>query len=304
MVSMSLPLNIDVPKKHHELIWIYYLSRTNITHAIEAMIKSIITTDQIVALTAKEDRDLIDRIMETANIAFPTAKSTINTDIPYHSQVANVIHRMFGYEIPYTKFPKSKTFNANFHSLQDAIFLNISKGVWWSKNQLINQADAGALYELLINMQELLEGRDNNTVTDIANAFTIAYMSMVDLIRDRKLIRDRLNIQQVGDGLILRALGAKFNIQIPANAQYLFDIADLAKTFYNAVQKTNWTIDKAASLYNNSDWFKQYFMTHKMVWGVDYSAMAVQSVGVGLSTQTQINPRQQFNMQYSKGLPR
>jgi len=234
---MTIPLNIGVPKKHHELIWIYYLSRTNIRHVIEAMVKSIITTDEVVALTAKEDRDLIDRIMETANISFPSATSTINIDIPYHSQVANIIHRMFGYEIPYTKYPKSRTFNANFHSLQDAILLNISKGVWWTKNQLINQADAGALYELLINMQELLEGRDNNTVTDIANAFTIAYMSMVDLIRDKKLIRDRLNIQQVGDGLILRALGAKFNIQVPANAQYLFDIAFLAKTLYNTIQK-------------------------------------------------------------------
>jgi len=294
---LTLPLNIGVPKKHHELIWIYYLSRTNIRHAIEAMIKSIIITDQVVALTAKEDRDLIDRIMETANTAFPTAKSTINNDIPYNAQVANIIHRMFGYDVQYTTFPRSKTFNANFHSLQDAIFLNISKGVWWTKNQLINQADAGALYELLINMQELLQGRDNNTVTDISNAFTIAYMSMVDLIRDRKLIRDRLNIQQVGDGLILRALGAKFNIQVPANAQYLFDIAYLAKTFYNSVQKTDWTIDKAASLYTNSDWFKQYFMTHKMVWGVDYSAMAVQSVG--FSTQPQINQRPQVNMQPS-----
>jgi hypothetical protein len=71
------------------------------------------------------------------------------------------------------------------------------------------------------------------------------------------------------------ALGAKFNIPIPRNTLYIFDLAERMETMLLRIERTHWDINQAQAWYASENFWKLTFNAYNRVWGRDFMQMAV-----------------------------
>ena len=274
----GLTIDIKVPSNKRHPIWLYYVERTNIANVFRSVFRSLLVTDKEMSLTPVEDKDLIDLLMETMNRAYPIERSTIIRELGGIEQLRwNIYQRVFGYDDRNRAFPRSPTFNSDFHTLQESIFLNIARAIWTKESSFQRLADPGSLYEMLVNMQEILLARQMNTVHDASSYWAIAFHALRGLLNNRKLIREKIGIPVVGEDQILIALGAKFRVFVPRTTLYLFDLAERMETILLRIERTRWTVDQAQAWYASENFWKLTFNAYYRVGGKDFMQMAIHS---------------------------
>jgi hypothetical protein len=277
MNAMNSSIDIRVPGNKRHPIWLYYIERTNVVNVFRAILRSFITTEIDMSLTPVEDKRLADKLLETVNYVFPVEHSTIARQFGLEQLRWNIYQRVFGYDDRSKAFPRSPTSNRTFHSLQESIFLNISRAIWTKESTFQKIADPASLSEMLTNMRETLLAQQMNTVTDSALYWSISFTMLLRLLDDRKLIREKLGVSALGRDQILIALGAKFKVPVPHNVLYYFDLAERMETMLLTIETTHWDIDKAEAWYASENFWKLIFNAYYRVWGKDFMQMAVHS---------------------------
>ena len=216
-------------------------------------------------------------LLETLNYVFPTENSTITRQYGREQLRWNIYQRVFGYDDKTKAFPRSASFNSNFHSLQESIFMNIARAIWTKESTFQKIADPASLSEMLTNMRAILLASQMNTITDSSLYWTIGFTMLLRLLDDKKLIREKLGIPVIGKDQILIALGSKFNVPIQRNTLYLFDLAERLETILLQTERTHWDINSAEALYKDENFWKLTFNAYYRVWGKDFMQMAVHS---------------------------
>jgi len=278
-------VDIAVPAKKRHPIWLYYVEQTNMPNVFRAVFRSLLVTDRDLSLTPVEDKDLIDDLMATLNLAYPVEHSTITREFGVEPLRWNIYQRVFGYQKTSQRFPRSPTYNSEFHSLQESIFLNIARAIWTKTSTFQQLRDPSTLSEMLRNLREILLARQMNTINDATLYWTIAFTKLRTLLDNRKLIREKLGLNVIGEDQVLIALGQKFGVPVPRHTLYLFDLAERMETFLLKVERTRWDDvtgpGKAEALYNTENFFKLLFGAYERVWGRNFMAMAVHSLPSG-----------------------
>lgn len=274
---MSSLIDISVPASKRHPIWLYYIERANIVNVFRALYRSYLTTDKDLSLTPVEDRSLADRLMETLNYVYPVERSTIARGLGLEQLRWNLYQRVFGYDDRGKAFPRSPTFNSDFHSLQESIFLNIARAIWTKDSTFQKVVDPASLSEMLTNMREILLARQTNNINDTSLYWTVGFTALLGFLDDKKLIREKLGIVAIGRDQILIAAGAKFNIPVPRNTLYIFDLAERMETTLLQIEKTHWDINKAQAWYSSENYWKLLFNAYYRVWGKDFMQMAIHS---------------------------
>ncbi len=136
MNTMNSSIDIRVPGNKRHPIWLYYIERTNIVNVFRAILRSFLITDIDMSLTPVEDKRLSDKLLETVNYVFPTEHSTIARQFGLEQLRWNIYQRVFGYDDRSKAFPRSPTSNKIFHTLQESIFLNISRAIWTKESYI------------------------------------------------------------------------------------------------------------------------------------------------------------------------
>lgn len=85
-------------------------------------------------------------------------------------------------------------------------------------------SNPNALAELLDNLQKLLRNRTYNEIEDIASHWAGAFESLLVLLDDDNLMRNRLNIRSMGRYQRLIELGEKLKFQWPRKL-YIFSFS-------------------------------------------------------------------------------
>lgn len=274
----SISIDIGIPRNKRHPIWLYYVERSNIVNAFRALLRSYLVTDKDMTLFPVEDKDLSDLLMETLNTVYPTERSTISRELGVEQLRWNIYQRVFGYDDKNKAFPRSPTFNSDFHTLQESIFLNIARAIWTKDSTFQKIMDPASLSEMLTNMREILLARQTNSVSDLSAYWTVGFARLRGLLDNKKLIRDKLGITAIGEDQILMALGAKFNIPIPRNTLYIFDLAERMETILLRIEKTHWDINQAEAWYASENFWKLTFNAYNRVWGKDFMQLAVLSL--------------------------
>lgn len=274
----SIGIDIGIPRNKRHPIWLYYVERSNIVNAFRALLRSYLVTDKDMTFYPVEDKDLSDLLMETLNTVYPTERSTISREFGVEQLRWNIYQRVFGYDDKNKAFPRSPTFNSDFHTLQESIFLNIARAIWTKESTFQKIMDPASLSEMLTNMREILLARQTNSVSDLSAYWTVGFARLMGLLDNKKLIRDKLGITVIGVAQILMTLGAKFNVPVPRNTLYIFDLAERMETILLRIEKTHWDINQAEAWYASENFWKLTFNAYNRVWGKDFMQLAVLSL--------------------------
>lgn len=234
---------------------------------MKRFLRSFITTiNDFGPFTPVEDKEEIRLLLETMHFAFPVPRTTIMSEFGYEQLLLNMFHRVFGfYNNPYIKYPRSATYNSGFKSILESVFLNIAQAIWSKGSTFQLLFDPAALAEGLTNLREMLVPSETNTIDWVNSYWSDIFMRFLAILDNRKIIREKLGIVEVGRDKILIAMGRKFGVQVPSDTLYRFDLASYLNSFLLKVEKTHWTIDLAQSLYNNDNFFKLVFSSYAVV---------------------------------------
>ncbi len=272
------------------LIRVYYLYRTNISKVFEALFKSFLTSSKDLSLipSVPDENDLIKRLAETMNKAFPVPKSMISLRFGGTERLLlNAIQRVFGYYLPMEKFPVSSTVNAAFHKTTDYIFRNLALGIVGRTSLLLDFKNPGGLLEYITVLQSSLLTNETNTVNEHATRFNLVYARYKDHLRDN-LLMDKLGIVGAGIDQRLISMGRKLGVPVVRNPLVFFDLADSMSAFIEKIETTSWNITEVSKLYEAPyiDTFKVLFSAYREVWGIDYMGYAMGAIRQAMSTST------------------
>jgi len=263
----NMPMNIAVPVGQVHPIWTYYIYSTNIYNVMRRFIRTfLITNNEFGSFLPVDDSEEISLLLETLHFAYPVPQTTIVAEFGYEQLLLNMFHRVFGfYNVPFLKYPRSPTFNSGFKRLLEAVLLNVAQGIWSKGSTFQLLIDPAALTEALIDLKNLLLPIETNTIDWVNKYWTDVFMRFMVILDNRKIIRDKLGIVEVGRDKILVALGRKFGIRVPDDTLYRLDLANYLNTFLLKVEKTDWNINLANDLYNNDFFFKLLFSAYARV---------------------------------------
>jgi hypothetical protein len=275
---MNTSIDIPVPRNKRHPIWLYYVERTNIVNAFRALFRSYLISDKDMTLYPVEDKELSDLLMETLNTVYPYERSTIGRELGIEQLRWNIYQRVFGYDDKTKAFPRSPTFNSDYHALQESIFLNIARAIWTKESTFQKIMDPASLSEMLTNMREILLAKQTNYVNDLTAFWSMGFSRLRGLLDNPRLIRDKLGIRVIGEDQILMALGAKLNVPVPRNILYILDLAERMETILLRIERTHWNINQAEAWYASENFWKLTFNAYNRVWGRDFMQMAVLSL--------------------------
>ncbi len=270
-------VDIAVPGNKRHPIWLYYIERTNIVNVFRSFFRSFLTTGKDLSLLPVDDKALSDKLLESVNYIFPVEHSTITRQFGLEQLRWNLYQRIFGYDDKRKAFPRSITYNGDFHNLQESIFQNIARAIWTKESSFQKIADPASLSEMLTNMREILLATQVNDTLNTSLYWTVGFSMLLRLLDDTKLIREKLGIMALGRGQILIAMGAKFGVPVPSNTLYLFDLAERMETILLQIERTHWDINSAEAWYASENFWKLTFNAYYRVWGKDFMSMAVHS---------------------------
>lgn len=270
-------VDIAVPGNKRHPIWLYYIERTNVVNVFRSFFRSFLTTGKDLSLLPVDDKALSDKLLESVNYIFPVEHSTITRQFGLEQLRWNLYQRIFGYDDKRKAFPRSITYNGDFHNLQESIFQNIARAIWTKESSFQKIADPASLSEMLTNMREILLATQVNDTLNTSLYWTIGFSMLLRLLDDTKLIREKLGIMALGRGQILMAMGAKFGVPVPGNTLYLFDLAERMETILLQIERTHWDINSAEAWYASENFWKLTFNAYYRVWGKDFMSMAVHS---------------------------
>lgn len=270
---MSTP---TIEKAH--LIHSYFTETTGIREAFEALFKSYLVSDEYLKLNKKDDRGLIALIKEAIEIVFPKPISSIT---PHLDELRyNAYWRLFGYTVKGKEsFPKPSSYNAEFNKTLGDIFYNIAQGILDKGITIEKVANPDALAMLLNDLRRQLLNRTYNEIEDIASYWFVAFQTLRQLLKNDKLMEDRLGIRADQEDRRLIELGEKLKVPVAKETMYLFQLADRMHIFLREnVEATDWTATKAADLYKNDQnetFFKELFNDWFRITGRDFLADAL-----------------------------
>jgi hypothetical protein len=263
----STSTSITVPPGQIHPIWTYYVYSTNIYYVMKRLSRQfLITTNDFAPFLPVDDKEEIRLLLETLHFAFPVPQTTVVAEFSYDQLLLNMFFRVFGfYNNPNIKFPRSVSYNSGFKTLLETTFLNIAQGIWSKGSTFQLLQDPAALNEHLIDLKEMLLPSETNTIDWVNKYWVDIFTRFLAILDNKKIIRDKLGIIEVGRDKILIALGRKFNVRVPSDTLYRFDLANYLNTFLLRVEKTNWNINQANNLYNNDFFFKLLFSAYARV---------------------------------------
>src|SRR5215216_2707412 len=244
------------PYEKRHLIFSYFIECTGIVEVFRALFASYFSTDDILKLNRQEDVALIEKLKEVVAFVYPKSVSTITPDL--EELRYNAYWRLFGYNIKgkENRFVKVASYNKEFNKLFEAIMYEIFQGILDKGITIEKLSNPNALAELLDNPQKLLRNRTYNEIEDIASHWAVAFESLLVLLDDDKLMRDRLNIRSVGRYQRLIELGEKLKVPVAKETLYLFLLAIRMEAFLTHVEITDdWDFAKATALFNQEDSF-------------------------------------------------
>lgn len=267
---------IRIPQKKRHLIYAYYMENTGIIEVFRTLLKSYFVTDDILKLNLQDDNVLIQLLKEAAQIVFPIAFSSITRELDPELLRYNAYHRLFGYVVKgKVNFPKSTSFNSQYHQLFDGIMINIAHGILDQQIAIERLANPSNLSELLVDLRELLVNRTFNEIEYHSNYWASSIDKLLSLLDNDALMQNRLNIRSYGRDRRLIELGEKLRTPAARQTIYLFSLALRMESFLLQVERTDWDINQAAALYNSATFFKDIFGAYFMVTGTDYLQLAL-----------------------------
>ena len=135
----------------------------------------------------------------------------------------NAYWRLYGYTIrgKENRFVKVSSYNKEFNKLIEGIMYEIFQGILDKGITIEKLSNPNALAEMLDNLQKLLRNRTYNEIEDIASHWAVAFESLLVLLDDDNLMRDRLNIRSVSRYQRLIELGEKLKVPVAKETLYL-----------------------------------------------------------------------------------
>jgi hypothetical protein len=290
---MSGSGNIPPTPLSASLIRIYYLYRTNMPKVFDALFKSFLTSSKDLSLipSIQQEYDLITGIKDIMKLSFPVPDSMVTLWFGGIERfLPNAFLRVYGYEIPGERYPRSATVNTAFNRTLDYIFRNIALGIIGKRSTLLDFQNPGGLYENLLVLQRSLVTNETNLINDIAKYFDGVYTAFLTLL-ENDLLMNKLGIVASGIDQRLIGMAQKFNIKTVSNPQAFFDLSVAMNWFIDKVERTTWDTTTAAELYNppNDNTFKILFSAYVPVWGIDYLQMATVTIRQVLAGQSSMS---------------
>jgi len=237
MAYLKDTLNIGKPEGLHP-IWTYYVYSTNIYNVFRRLLRNFLITNKEFSLTPVEDRQEIDLLMETMSYAYPTPKTTIMSEFSYEQLLINMFHRVFNYyNNPNLKYPRSPTFNSKFKVILENALLNIAQAIWSKGSSFQILTDPAALSENLNDLKGMLLSSEVNSIDWVNRLWVNIFERFFVILDNRKLMREKFGIVEIGRDKILIALGGRFGVPVPRDTLYRFDLAKYLSTFLVKVEK-------------------------------------------------------------------
>jgi hypothetical protein len=274
--SCCCPNPFPDTKLHRQLIYSYFIESTGIVEVFRALFASYFTTDDILKLNRKEDLVLIERLKEVVAFVYPRPVSSITPDL--EELRYNAYWRMYGYTIrgKENRFVKVSSYNKDFNKLFEGIMYEIFQGILDKGITIEKLSNPNALAEMLDNLQKLLRNRTYNEIEDIASHWAVAFESLLVLLDDDNLMRDRLNIRSVSRYQRLIELGEKLKVPVAKETLYLLALAKRMEAFLLQVDETEtWGSTEATALFNQEDSFKEISSAWYQITGRDFLADAL-----------------------------
>ncbi|ALI34913.1 hypothetical protein NMY3_00704 [Candidatus Nitrosocosmicus oleophilus] len=265
--SYTSSLKIGVPQGTVHPIWTYYVYSTNIYNVMRRVLRTFLITNNQFSLTPVEDQEEIQLLLETLKYGYSSPKTTIVSEFGYEQLLINTFHRTFGFfNNPNLKYPRSTTTNSRFKSLlEDSVLLNIAQAIWSKKSTFQLLDDPASLYEQIIDLKSMLLASKTNTIEWLNRYWVNIFHRFFTILNNRKLIREKMGIVEVGPDKILIALGAKFGVNVPVDTLYRFELANYLNTFLLKIERTDWNVDSTEALYSSDNFFKLLFSAYKVI---------------------------------------
>ncbi len=268
----------ETPIENAHLIHSYFVETTGIREVFEAVFKSYLVSDENIKLNRSQDADLIADIKEALARAFPKPISSITPNL--NELRYNAYWRLFGYTLKGKEnFPKVGSYNSEFNKTLEDIFYNIAQGILDQGITTEKLANPDALAMLLNDLRRQLVNRTYNEIEDIASYWFTAFDILRDLLRNDKLMVERLGIRSKEEDRRLIELGEKLKVPVAKETMYLFELADRMHVFLRErVEKTDWNSTEAAMQYTEPDnmtFYKEVFNDWFKVTGKDFLAEAL-----------------------------
>jgi len=265
MANLKNTLDIQKSEGLHP-IWTYYMYSTNIYNVFRRLLRTFLITNKEFSLTPVEDRPEIDLLMETMTFAYPTPKTTIMSEFSYEQLLINMFHRVFNfYNNPNLKYPRSSTFNSKFKTILENALLNIAQAIWSKGSTFQILTDPAALSENLNDLKSMLLSSEVNSIDWLNRYWVNVFERFFAILDNRKLMREKFGIVEIGRDKILIALGGRFGVPVPRDVLYRFDLAKYLSTFLVKVEKTDWDIASAELLYSSDNFFKLLFSAYNII---------------------------------------
>lgn len=248
--------------KPRQLIYSYYIENSNIKAVFEALIKSYLSSNEILRLrlTGSGIPDLIEKIRETGGIVYPTRISTIGSDLEL--QRKEKYKQLYGYVLNgrAEEVAHITNFNNEFDGTLDSIMRNIMTGVLQVSGTVTEKtADPGGLAELLDSVRSQLDEFGYNDAEYVTKYWNFSFERLLELLDD-DILMNELGIQTVARDVRLKDLGKKVGIPVPESCKFLFLLAERMEFFLNLIVDPSiarWDSAKAEELYKEEKFFKE-----------------------------------------------
>jgi hypothetical protein len=249
-----------------QLIYSYYIENSNIKNVFEALIKSYLSSNEILKLRVTDPGipELIERIRETADFVYPTRISSIGSDLEL--QRKEKYKQLYGYVLngKQSEVAHITNFNDRFDETFDSIMRNIMTGVLQVSGTVTEKtADPGALAELLDAVQSQLVDFSYNDTDYVTKFWNFSFERLLELLDDNLLMRE-LAIQTVARDVKLKDLGIRVGVPVPESSKFLFLLAERMEFFLNLIvdptilfSDARWTSEKAEELYKEEKFFRE-----------------------------------------------
>jgi hypothetical protein len=262
-VSNNL-IDKPLPEGGNHLIYSYFVESTNIIPVFGALFSSFFVSDNILKLSVKDDKSLIETIKETVNEVFAKPVSSITPSL--EEARYNAYWRVFGYKIQNSNsssktesVSKTEVPTSNFNELFSNFLLNISLMILDLNNTNEKVGDPNTTASYANKIKTLLDERITNTIQHVADDSAAKLGRLIMLLEDPVLLPNRLSIRSEDPVSSFQRLSQRLNVPIPQESSDLFLLAGRMHTLLTEIQARTWTASAAlelATIEKNQIFFK------------------------------------------------